>query len=92
MRHAIPLGKVVVTPCAREELAQNDQDPMWYVCRHARGEWGSALTPDEMEANDVAVEHGGRLLSAYYYRRWEPVWVITEADRSRTTVLLPEEY
>lgn len=92
MRHTLPLGGIVVTRAAQIELERAGQDPMWYVCMHARGDWGQALTTDEMGANDDAAETGGRILSAHYYTRWEVVWVITEADRSVTTVLLPDEY
>ncbi len=100
MRHTIPLGQIVVTPKAQEALRRVGQDPMAYVCRHARGDWGQALTTSEMGENDDAVANGGQVLSAYYYKRSQmlwletaaEVWVITEADRSKTTVLLPEEY
>ena len=100
MRHTLPLGQIVVTPRAQEALRKVGQDPMAYVCRHARGDWGKALTASEIMENDDAVENGGQVLSAYYYRRSQvlwmeteaEVWVITDEDRSKTTVLLPEEY
>lgn len=92
MRHTLPLGTIVVSPLARQELARVGQDPMAYVCRHARGDWGSALSVYEMAANDNSFENGGGILSAYYYTRWEVLWVITQGDRMTTMVLLPQEY
>ena len=59
--------------------------------RHARGDWGS-LGSEDWEANDAAVMEGSRVFSAYRLPDDSKVWIITEADRSVTTVLLPEEY
>jgi hypothetical protein len=59
--------------------------------RHARGDWGEVGVEDQ-RANDRAVQDGGRLLSAYSTKTNVKFWIITEADRSATTVLLPEEY
>lgn len=59
--------------------------------RHARSDWGE-LEQEDLEANDRAVKEGGRLLSAYRSKAGTKFWIITEADRSATTVLLPEEY
>jgi hypothetical protein len=58
--------------------------------RHSCGDWGD-LCPEDMVANDDALKHGGRLLSAYGDGTAR-FWIITEADRSVTTVLLPEDY
>jgi hypothetical protein len=59
--------------------------------RHASGDWGN-LDIEDMQANNNALRTEGRLLSAYYSRAGQKFWIITEADRSATTVLLPEEY
>jgi len=61
------------------------------VARHANADWGN-LTDDDWLENDRALESGRRLLSAYQDRNGTPFWVITEADRSATTVLLPDDY
>lgn len=59
--------------------------------RHARGDWGD-LDDEDRAANEAALKHGARLLSAYHTKAGTKFWIITEADRSATTVLLPEEY
>ena len=59
--------------------------------RHACGDWGT-VCPDDALANDEALEEGERLLSAYKLRDGTKVWIITEADRSSTCILLPDEY
>jgi hypothetical protein len=83
-----PLGRMVATPGALEAL-----DPaqlLAIIRRHAAGDWGD-LDAEDCAANAAALRHGTRLLSAYALLGAR-VWVITEADRSATTVLLPEEY
>jgi hypothetical protein len=59
--------------------------------RHARGDWGDLSSEDKL-ANKRALEEGTRLLSAYHLKTGQKIWIITEWDRSATTVLLPEEY
>jgi hypothetical protein len=59
--------------------------------RHARGDWGE-LDPEDRQANDAALKNGTRLLSVYKTKSGMKFWIITEADRSSTTVLVPEEY
>jgi hypothetical protein len=59
--------------------------------RHARGDWGDVDAHDK-RANDAAVKQGTRIVSAYVLDDGTRVWIITEADRSSTTILLPEEY
>ena len=59
--------------------------------RHHQGDWGN-LGPEDIEANDDALATGGRLFSAYQDSKQRKFWIITEADRSVTTVLLPEDY
>lgn len=83
------LGATVMTPGAMEAL---DVDELvTFVARHARGDWGEVDDADWKE-NDFSVENGYRILSAFTSRNGGKIWVLTEADRSATTVLLPEEY
>lgn len=86
-----PLGQCVATPGALEALAGAGQIPKEFLDRHARGDWGEVDAEDK-QANQDALVHGDRLLSAYRTSLDVQVWVITEADRSVTTILLPEEY
>jgi len=86
-----PLGQIVATPGVLDELARAKQSPQEFLARHASGDWGD-LRKGDKNLNDEALENEGRLLSAYLLRNGVRIWVITEADRSATTVLLPEEY
>ncbi len=91
------LGTVVSTPGAIRALAEAGQTPAHFLGLHASGAWGD-LGPEDRQANERAVAHGGeldrqaRVLSAYRTRAGEKLWVITEWDRSVTTLLLPDEY
>jgi hypothetical protein len=71
--------------------ALETDDPDTYLARHANGDWGEVDEHDR-RANEHALEHGLRVLSAYTLRTGERIWIITEADRSTTTILLPAEY
>lgn len=84
-----PLGNIVTTNGAYAETTP--LDCFYILLRHVQGDWGD-LEDCDKKANDQALEHGGRLLSTYYTRLGVKIWVITEADRSYTTLLLPEEY
>ena len=86
-----PLGQWVATPGALSLLEASDVEVAWLFLRHGRGDWGS-LGADDIEANRQALLNGHRLLSAYLVAPNRKVWLITEADRSVTTLLLPEEY
>jgi hypothetical protein len=83
------LGKIVATPNALARLTQ--QDVLNGIQRHQAGDWGEVDECDR-QMNFRALAMGGRLLSVYYSANGIPFWLITEADRSVTTVLLPEEY
>jgi hypothetical protein len=83
-----PLGQLVITANASLRLAT--EEVLTGLRRHAAGDWGD-LCPEDMLANDIARKQGGRLLSAYGECQHR-FWIITEADRSITTVLLPEDY
>jgi hypothetical protein len=81
----------MATPGALAALEESGESPSFFLSRHARGDWGEVDAEDK-EANDLALEEGSRLLSAYTTANGTKLWVITEADRSATTVLLPAEY
>lgn len=83
-----PLGQVVTT--ANASLRLSTEEVFAALRRHASGDWGD-LCPEDNLANINALEHGGRLFSAYGQGETR-FWIITEADRSVTTVLLPEDY
>lgn len=83
------LGQVVITPNALEHLTQSDIQQALY--RHNIGDWGK-LDPHDMKQNERALQSGGRLFSEYFSARNVKFWIITEADRSVTTILLPEDY
>lgn len=85
------LGQVAATPGALEVLQQNNQSPWDFLSRHVVGDWGD-LSDDDKELNDQALKDESRLLSAYKTTDGTKIWIITEADRSATTLLLPDEY
>lgn len=86
------LGQVVATPGALDALRDAKDDARFYLARHLRGDWGCVCDSDK-RANDQALKDGTRLLSAYKLRDDATrIWIITEADRSATTILLPDEY
>ncbi len=86
-----PLGQVVATPGALKALEEARQSPAEFLARHRAGDWGD-VCPQDKQLNDRAVKDGERLLSAYKTARGVKLWVITEADRSSTCLLLPQEY
>lgn len=85
------LGQLVATPGALEALERNHQVPSDFLERHLNHDWGD-LDDDDKRENDYSVLHGFRILSAYTLKDGTRVWIITEADRSVTTILLPSEY
>ncbi len=90
-RPLFSLGDVVITPGALTAFVIANEYIMPYLARHQHGTWGD-LEPEDVRANEQALKHGARLLSAYQLRDATIIWIITEADRSSTCVLLPEEY
>ncbi|HEY3783566.1 MAG TPA: hypothetical protein VGL56_20985 [Fimbriimonadaceae bacterium] len=84
-----PLGQTVMTPGARDTLNQSDM--LTALGRHAQGDWGDCCQDDRNE-NELSLEFGLKLFSVYSDRRNRRFWIITEADRSVTTILLPSEY
>jgi hypothetical protein len=85
------LGQIVSTPDALAALREADQTPLEFLTRHAGGDWGN-VSPDDAQENDLSTEQGFRILSAYSLKNGTNIWIITEADRSSTCILLPEEY
>lgn len=86
-----PLGRVVATPGALEALADAGQEPVDFLDRHACGNWG-VVAEEDWALNDEALRRDHRLLSSYRLASGQKLWIITEADRSATTLLLPDEY
>jgi len=89
VRPRFQLGKVLATPGALEAIPMEEMRHA--LGRHWSGDWGD-LEQEDRDANDRALEEGSRLFSAYKSSSAQVFWVITEADRSVSTVLLPEEY
>lgn len=85
------LGKTVATPRALNALADSGESPAQFLNRHVSCDWGEVCNEDK-QANEDALLHGERILSAYRTAKSVKIWVITEADRSSTCMLLPEEY
>jgi len=85
------LGSVVATPNALGLLEQHSIAPLSLLKRHAAGDWGD-VAADDARANQDALKFGCRLLSSYRIATDARIWIITEADRSVTTLLLPSDY
>lgn len=84
------LGQIVATPAVLAHLNEHRIHPDTYIRRHQCGDWGNVPSEDAGE-NDFSVLNGLRVLSSYEIAA-ERVWIITEADRSVTTLLMPNEY
>ena len=91
MSASFELGVVVGTPGALAAIREAGQSPADFLRRHATGDWGD-IDGHDLKLNLIALREGGRLMSAYQTTKGETVWVITEADRSSTCILLPSEY
>lgn len=87
----VELGSVFLTPGVITALQESEDDPAHFLARHQAGDWGD-LDPEDRQANEDALRRGERLLSAYETSKGTRLWIITEADRSSTTLLLPDEY
>ena len=87
------LGQVVMTAGVREHCDQLEFDQFWKqsLNRHMIGDWGD-LDPMDKRENEISLKDGYRLLSAYESKDLPKIWIITEADRSVTTILFPDEY
>lgn len=83
------MGRLVVTPGVIIALTPDDIGRA--IVRHVGGDWGD-LDAHDWKRNDESLEHGGRLFSQYFAQDGTKFWIVTECDRSVTTILLPEEY
>ena len=91
MAELIPPGRIAITPGVAEAFAGRTHLLAGLLSRHLTGDWGD-LDADDRAANREALATGARLLSAYEPAGLPRVWIITEADRASTCILLPEEY
>ena len=85
------LGQIVGTPGALAALAEAGKNPVEFLWRHISGDWGD-VDDEDRQANELSLLDDNRILSAYKLSTGERLWIITEADRSSTTLLLPSEY
>jgi hypothetical protein len=90
MKALFQLGAVVMTQGAKRLMEELELDPAHYLARHITGDWGD-LSADDKKENDYSVTRSLRILSAYGTGD-SKLWIITEADRSVTTILRPDEY
>jgi hypothetical protein len=86
------LGQTFITPGAEEALMIAGQTAIEFLRRHMSCDWGSELSEEDVQENELSLKEGFRLLSAYRTAKGQKLWIITEADRSTTTILLPSEY
>ena len=86
-----PLGEVVATPGALDALSEVNQTPIEFLARHVAGDWGD-LVAEDLRENAHALKYGNRIFSSYKLNDGTKMWIITEWDRSVTTLLLPMEY
>jgi hypothetical protein len=87
----VELGRVLATPDALAALEESGQSPAEFLDRHAAQDWGE-VCQDDWQLNDLALVQGDRLLSSYRTKKNVVIWVISDSDRSATTILLPENY
>jgi hypothetical protein len=85
------VGATFITPGAEDALMTAGQTAIQFLRRHISGDW-SGLSETDAEENEVSLREGFRVLSAYETAKGEKLWIITEADRSSTTILLSSEY
>ena len=85
------LGVIVGTPGALDALKVAGVNPVDLINRHITGDWGE-VPPEDAQENELSVKEGYRILSAYTVGDGVKIWIITEADRSATTFLLPDDY
>ena len=83
------LGALVCTPSVLNDFTPEEQQTC--LARHSAGDWGD-LDAEDKKANDYALKTGGRILSSYKFAGNRKLWIISEHDRSATTLLKPEEY
>ena len=86
-----PLGRIVATPGALAAIEAAEQSLDEFIHRHHTGDWGD-LEEEDIRENEFSLKNNLRLLSAYHIKGKIKIWLITEADRSVTTILLPDDY
>lgn len=86
-----PLGKILITSSAMDVLSDCPITPQMLLVRHVTGDWGD-LYDEDQAANRAAIKYGTRIFSSHPINADEKIWIITEGDRSVTTILLPNEY
>ena len=91
MHPLFPLGQILATPGALDALSRASQTPDEFLRRHIAGDWGE-LDAHDLAENLYSLKHGFRVLSSYRTNAGDTLWLITEADRASTTILLPQEY
>ena len=90
-RPLFSLGQCVATPGALAALEEAGQTPADFLARHVHGDWGE-VHPGDRGMNEQALKDSARIFSVYTTAKGVKVWVITEADRASTCILLPDEY
>lgn len=90
-KQSFALGRTLATPGVLVTLEKLGLAPQTLFDRHLACDW-SDMVKEDQEANRQAVKNGSRVFSSYRYANDVKIWVITEADRSSTTILLPDEY
>jgi hypothetical protein len=85
------LGRIVITPMALEFCGEHDISVDSILTRHRHGDWGDAMDATDRQANADALKHGNRIISFYVFEAGQ-IWIVTEADRSSTCILVPEDY
>lgn len=88
---AFSLGRLIATAGVHALVQEGRINPSFYLNRHLSGDWGD-LCDDDRRSNDYALENGQQILSSYKVAPDLTLWIITEWDRSATTLLFPEEY
>lgn len=91
VRPLFSLGQCVATPGALAALEEAEQTPADFLARHVHGDWGD-IHPGDKGLNEQALRDGARIFSVYMTSKGVKLWVITEADRASTCILLPDEY
>ena len=86
-----PPRQIVTMPGSLALLQKANKSALELLSRHLRGDWGDLCQEDKTQ-NELSLKYGFRLMSSYPVTPTEKLWIITEADRSVTTLLLPEEY
>src|SRR6266581_3793328 len=85
------LGQTFITPGAEEALMIAGQTGIEFLRRHMSQDWGE-LSDEDVRENELSLREGFRVLSTYRTVKGQKLWIITEADRTSTTILLPDEY